>query len=198
MNSPRKKHRVLWSKIISCSLGPNNFLLKWQLTCSRYWHHCLGVSSDAEAPGEGELGHHEEAGVLLAAGRVSVVLLLVTHRAAALALVILSRDTEVITTTLVSQTRVAIVLGSLPVHDHRPQIHLIVHQSLGIVSIRQLNHHHLLIHRVKIIQSSLHHSDGGGFVNCRSFVKNCSSVGSITVYRFNLNKTSELVFVFCI
>ena len=142
-------------------------------------------------------GHHEEAGVLLAAGRVSVVLLLVTHRAATLALVILSRDTEVITTTLVSQTRVAIVLGSLPVHDHCPQIHLIVHQSLGIVSIRQLNHHHLLIHRVKIIQSSLHHSDGGGFVNCRSFVKNCSSVGSITVYRFNLNKTSELVFVFC-
>ena len=70
-----------------------------------------------------------------------------------------------VTATLVGQTWVATVLGSLAVHGHGSEVHFIVNQSLGVVTIGQLDHHHLLIDGVKIIQSSLHHSYSSRFAN---------------------------------
>lgn len=91
-----------------------------------------------------------------------------------------------ITTSLACQTRVAVVLGSLAVHDHRPEVHLIVHQGLGTVSVGKLDHDHLLVDGVKIVQPSLHHSQGCGLVNAGAAVQDCPSVGAVIVDRFNL------------
>lgn len=147
-----------------CVFGPIQNLLI--LTNSGYWHHCLLVLvGDAEAPGQGELGHHGEGGVLLAARRVSIVLLLVADGAAALPRVVLRGDAEVVAAALVGEAGVAGRVGPLAVHGEGAEVHLVVEQRLGVVAVGELHHHHLLVHGVQVVQPPVHHRDGRGLVN---------------------------------
>ena len=131
------------------------------LTCPGDGHHGLLVLvGDAEAPGQGQLAHHHEGGELLARGRLSVILLLVAHRAAALPRVVLGRDAEVVTASLICQTRVARGIGPLAVHGQGSQVHLVVQQGLGVVAVGQLDHHHLLVHGVEVVEAAVHDGDG--------------------------------------
>ena len=137
---------------------------------------------DAEPPGEGQLADHHERGELLARGRLSVVLLLVAHRAPALSRVILGRDAEMVAAALVGQTRVTRGIGPLAVHGQGPQVHLVVQQGLGVVAVGQLDHHNLLVHGVEVVEAAVHDGNGGGLVNGGPLLQDCPSVGSVTVY----------------
>ena len=153
------------------------------LTCPRDRHHrLLMLVRDAEAPGQSQLADHHERGELLARGRLSVILLLVAHRAATLPRVILGRDAEVIASSLICQTRVAGGIGAFTVHGQGPEVNLVVQQGLGVVAVGQLNHDHLLIHGVKVVEAAVHDSDGRGLVDCSSLLQDGPPVRSVTVY----------------
>ena len=169
------------------------------LTYSCNGHHRLPVLVwDAEAPGQRELGHDSKWSVFLATGRVSIILLLETHGAATFPLIVLRRNTEVVTSALVGQAGIAAVLGPLPVHGHGSQVNLVVQKCLGIVTIGKLDHHNLLKDGVKIVKSSFHHSNCSWLVNFWTFFKNCPSVWSIRVYWFNLKVKLDQYLFFCI
>ena len=93
-----------------------------------------------------------------------------------------------VTPTLIGQTGVTRRVGPLPVHRQGPQVHLVVKQGLGIVTVGELDHDDLLVHGVEVVEAAVHHGDGGGLVDGRPLLQDCPSVGSVTVYRLNLIK----------
>ena len=130
------------------------------LTFARDWHHGLPVVGETEAPGEPQLGDHREGRVLLTAAGLATDTLLETNRAAALPLVVRCWDAEVVAVPLVGQTRILGGNRPLSEHDHRPQVSLVMNQSLGVLSVRKINPDHFLIDRVEVVESSLHDSQG--------------------------------------
>lgn len=160
------------------------------LTFPRDWHHGLPVVGETEAPGETQLGDHREGGVFLTATRLSAYALLETHRAAALPLVPLGGDTEVVTVALVGQTRVLCGDGPLPEHHHGPQVHLVINQSLGIVSVREVHPHNLLVDGVKVVESPLHDGQGHRLIYSL-LVYNCPSVAAVTVDDLDLRRITR-------
>ena len=86
------------------------------------------------------------------------------------------------TACLVCQTGILGGLGPLAVHGQSPQVHLVVQQGLGVVTVGELDHHHLLVDGVEVVQAPVHHSDGGRLVDGGALLQDGSSVSSVTVY----------------
>ena len=86
---------------------------------------------------------------------------------------------------LVGQTRILGGNRPLSEHHHRPEVSLVMNQSLGILSVRKINPDHFLIDRVEVVESSLHDSQRQRLVDSLP-VDNCPSVGAVTVDGLNL------------
>ena len=90
-----------------------------------------------------------------------------------------------VTIPLVGQTRVLGRYRPLPEHHHRAKVDLVINQSLGIVSVGKINPDHFLVDRVQVVESSLHDSQGQGFVD-PFLVNNRPPVGAVTVDNLDL------------
>ena len=161
------------------------------LTFAGDGHHRLpGSSREAEAPGQAQLGDDSEGVKLLTAASLSSLSLLEADRAAALPLVALCWYTEVVTVALVGQTRVLCGDGPLPEHHHGPQVHLVINQSLGIVSVREVHPHNLLVDGVKVVESPLHDGQGHRLIYSL-LVYNCPSVAAVAVDDLDLRRITR-------
>ena len=135
---------------------------------------------ETESPGQSQLGDDREGGELLTPAGLPSEALLETNRAAALPLIVRCRNTEVVAVPLVRQTRILGRNRPLPEHDHRPEVGLVMNQSLGILSVRKINPDHFLIGGVEVVESSLHDSQGERLVDSL-LVDNRPPVGAVTV-----------------
>ena len=86
---------------------------------------------------------------------------------------------------LVGETGVLCWDRPLTEHHHRPQVHLVVYQSLGVVTVRQVHPDHLLIDGVQVVQSPLHHRQGQRLVDSL-LVNDGPPVCAVTVDNLNL------------
>ena len=90
-----------------------------------------------------------------------------------------------VTVPLVGQTGVFGRNRPLPEHHHGAEVHLVINQSLGIVSIGKIYPDHFLVDRVEVVESSLHDSQGQGLVD-PLLVNNRPPVGPVTVDNLDL------------
>ena len=95
-----------------------------------------------------------------------------------------------VTIPLVGQTRVLGRNRPLPEHHHRAKVDLVINQSLGIVSVREVHPHNLLIDWVKVVESPLHDSQGHRLIYSL-LVYNCPSVAAVTVDDLDLRRITR-------
>ena len=107
---------------------------------------------EAESSGKGKLGDY---GIRAVGEATSVIVgsLLESNGASAGALIIRSRDADVVTATLVGQTGMVASKWPLPVDVQCSQLHFIVQQSFGVVAIRKINTDNLFILRIQVVQT---------------------------------------------
>ena len=108
---------------------------------------------EAESSGKGKLGDNGIRAVGIAMG-VIVGSLLESNRASACSLVVGCRDADVVAATLVGQAGVVASKWPLPIDVQRPQLHFIVEQSFGVVSVGKINSDNLFILWVQVVQAS--------------------------------------------
>ena len=107
---------------------------------------------EAESSGKGKLGDYGIRAVGEATG-VIIGSLLESNGASASALIIRSRDADVVTATLVGQTGMVASKWPLPVDVQCSQLHFIVQQSFGVVAIGKINTDNLFILRIQVVQT---------------------------------------------
>ena len=81
---------------------------------------------------------------------------------------------------LVGQTRILGGNRPLSEHHHRPEVSLVMNQSLGVLSVRKIHPDHFLVGGVEVVEASLHNSQGQGLVDAL-LVDNRPPVGAVTV-----------------
>ena len=94
------------------------------------------------------------------------------------------------TACLVCQTGILGGLGPLAIHGQGPQVHLVINQSLGIVSVREVNPHNLLVDGVKVVESPLHDGQGNRLIYSL-LVYNCPSVAAVAVDDLDLRRITR-------
>ena len=107
---------------------------------------------EAESSGKGKLGDYGIRAVGEATG-VIVGSLLESNGASAGALIIRSRDADVVAPTLVGQTGMVASEWPLSVDVQCSQLHFIVQQSFGVVAIGKINTDNLFILRIQVVQT---------------------------------------------
>ena len=107
---------------------------------------------EAESSGKGKLGDYGIRAVREATG-VIVGSLLEANGASASALIIRGRDADVVAPTLVGQAGVVASKWSLPVDVQRPQLHFIVEQSFGVVSVGKINSDNLFVLGIQVVET---------------------------------------------
>lgn len=108
---------------------------------------------EAESSGKGKLGDYGIRAVGEATG-VIVGSLLEANGASASALIIRGRDADVVAPTLVGEAGVVASQWTLPVDVQCSQLHFIVEQSFGVVSVGKINSDNLFILWVQVVQAS--------------------------------------------
>ena len=86
------------------------------------------------------------------AARFIIASLLEADGAAAGSLVVRCRDADMVTAALVGQARMVTPVWTLPVDVQGPQLHLIIHQGFGVVTIGKVHPDNLLILWVKVVE----------------------------------------------
>ena len=107
---------------------------------------------EAESSGKRKLGDNGIRAVGIAMG-VIVGSLLESNRASACSLVVGCRDADVVAATLVGQAGVVASKWSLPVDVQRPQLHFIVEQSFGVVSVGKINSDNLFALGIQVVET---------------------------------------------
>ena len=121
------------------------------LTFPRNWHHGLPLVLETESTGQRQLGYNGVGTVGLAA-RFIIASLLEADGAAAGSLVVSCRDADMVTAALVGQARMVAPVRTLPVDVQGPQLHLVIHQCFGVVTIGQVYPDNLLILWVEVVE----------------------------------------------
>ena len=91
-------------------------------------------------------------GTVRLAARFIIASLLEADGAAAGSLVVRCRDADMVTAALVGQARMVTPVRTLPVDVQGPQLHLIIHQGFGVVTIGKVYPDNLLILWVKVVE----------------------------------------------
>ena len=107
---------------------------------------------EAESSGKRKLGDNGIRAVGIAMG-VIVGSLLESNRASACSLVVGCRDADVVAATLVGQAGVVASKRSLPVDVQCPQLHFIVEQSFGVVSVGKINADNLFVLWIQVVET---------------------------------------------
>ena len=107
---------------------------------------------EAESSGKRKLGDNGIRAVGIAMG-VIVGSLLESNRASACSLVVGCRDADVVAATLVGQAGVVASKWPLPIDVQRPQLHFIVEQSFGVVSVGKINSDNLFVLGIQVVET---------------------------------------------